>query len=168
MNLLRFQKLLDCRGSDLAKWPEADRLAAELLIASNLSAAKALAEAGRLDRLIELGLADRPLDEGPDEIAFRVLARLPRTLPAQTGTIFKASGLKAANSWAWRGVELTAFWPRAAALTFAAALGIAVGLFAAEQRALEDRQRMVAALGDPEADLNALLFGTEIKTGSTR
>lgn len=49
MKLNQFQSLLDARGPDLGRWPEADRLGAEALLDESDAARRALAEARSLD-----------------------------------------------------------------------------------------------------------------------
>ncbi len=48
MKLNQFQSLLDARGPDVDRWPEADRLAAEALLEGSEAARAALAEARAL------------------------------------------------------------------------------------------------------------------------
>jgi hypothetical protein len=163
MHRARLQKLLDSHGCDPSKWPEAERHAAERAFASDARAHEALEQARRLDRLIEQSLADRPLDESCDVAACRILARLPRRLPNQ-----RRSLPKAAVFWAWLAPERTVWWPRVAALGFAAVLGIAAGLFSADREAMYDRHDRIAVLDDTDADLNAVLFDTETLAGPSR
>ncbi|MGO9170844.1 MAG: hypothetical protein ACLP7P_02605 [Rhodomicrobium sp.] len=157
MNRVRFQELLDSRGSNLAKWPEADRIAAERLIASNSSAAKAFDGARHLDRLIEHTLSG--VESDPEQIAFHILAGLPKKLPAQAAAMRKVSRLHAFLP------APGALWPRVAVLSFAAGLGIAFGLFWAERSMLEDRQAMAAASG-AGTDVTAVLFETDTAIGT--
>ncbi len=48
MKVNQFQSLLDARGPDIGRWPEADRLAAEALLDESEAAQAALAEARAL------------------------------------------------------------------------------------------------------------------------
>ncbi len=160
MNRDRFQDLLDSRGSDLSAWPKADRLAAERLIASDPGAAKIFEDARRLDSLIHLSLAGAPEGE-QNAIASRILAGLPKTLPAQErqtepGVIELRPPRKKPKPWAfWPAQE--AFFPPVAALGFAAAFGIAVGLFWAQNTA--ERQ-------EASADAAAIIFQTDSAIGT--
>ena len=52
MTPTRFQTLLDARGPRIGRWPEADRLGAEALLARSDRARAALAEAEALDRAL--------------------------------------------------------------------------------------------------------------------
>ncbi len=168
MTLERFQDLLDSRGSDLAAWPDADRIAAERLIASDRSAAKALEEARALDRLIERSLVQAP-EGDPTAIAARILAGLPKRLPAQAapGVAFPIKA-KAPRSdrRGWTFLPLKeALFPRVAAISFAAALGVALGLFWAQKTMLDDRQAMMTASEEGGADVTGIIFQTDSATG---
>ena len=160
MNRDRFQDILDSRGSDLSAWPDADRLAAEHLIARDAEAAAAFEQARRLDSLIGRSLATAPQADHED-IASRILAGLPRTLPAQERqiemrTVQLRAPRKEPKPWAfWSAQE--AFFPRIAALGFAAAFGIAVGLFWAQN--MDERQ-------EASADAAAIIFPTDTAIGT--
>ncbi|MFC7539112.1 hypothetical protein ACFQU2_06060 [Siccirubricoccus deserti] len=83
----RFAELLDRRGPALARWPAADRAAAEALLAGSPAARAALAEARALDAALR-GALPRPdpaaLARLQDRIA-RSIARAP--LPAPSGLL---------------------------------------------------------------------------------
>jgi hypothetical protein len=163
MNRARFQDLLDSRGSDITGWPESERLAAESLLARDEQTAETLAQARYLDRLIELGLGAGTVQEGADEAASRIVAKLSGPLPQQE----RSAAIKPATSPAARR-RLAVFWPQVAALSFATALGIAIGIFGAEKQAMMDEQRLNVAMDEPETGLNALLFDTDSLTGAPR
>jgi len=160
MNRDRFKDLLDSRGSDLSAWPKADRLAAEQLIASDPKAAAALDRTRDLDTLIRRSFASAP-DADHEDITSRILAGLPKTLPAQerhteTRVIRLHTPRNEPKPWAfWPAQE--AFFPRIAALGFAAAFGIAVGLFWAQATA--ERQ-------EASADAAAIIFQTDTAIGT--
>ena len=159
MNRDRLQYLLDSRGSDVTAWPDADRLAAEHLIASDPNAAAALEQARRLDSLIRTTLSAPKVD--PEDVASRILAGFPKTLPAQERqTEMRITPLRPSRKepkpWAfWPARE--AFFPRNAALGLAAAFGIAVGLFWAQNTA--ERQ-------EASADAAAIIFQTDTAIGT--
>jgi len=157
MDRARLQDLLDRRGSDLAKWPEADRIAAERLIASDSKAAKDFEAARYLDFLIGRSLS--AAEAGPQDIASRILAGLPQKLPPQAAAVRK--------EWILRPFlpARDALWPRVAVLTFAAALGVAAGLFWAEKSLLQDNQPAVAASG-ASLDVTSVLFETDTASGT--
>jgi anti-sigma factor RsiW len=118
MTRARFHRLLDIHGADFARWPQAERHAADRLLATDPTAAAALARARGLDALIARELADAGAD------AVRVMhAIATRRLPPQR------------RRFLWRRwpVELLDFnfvpaWPRLAALAGVAALGFVIGL----------------------------------------
>jgi hypothetical protein len=163
MNRTGLQALLDRYGGDLAEWPDADRLAAEHLLERDPEAGSLIAGAWRLDRLIEDSFG-RAGQRAADEAALRILSRLPRVLPEQEPVI-KQKGVRAGLLFS---LASPSPWPRYAALTFAAALGIAVGVFTADQQAIEDRQHVSLAFDDTETDLNALLFDTDSTAGPSQ
>ena len=117
MTLARFQRLLDVRGADPARWPQPERAAAERLLASDAAAGGALAQARALDALIAR-------DAAAHTDATRVLRTLAsRPLPPQR------------RRFLWRRwpselltLEFAPAWPRLAALAGVAALGFVIGL----------------------------------------
>jgi len=167
MTLERFQDLLDSRGSDLAAWPHADRIAAERLIAIEPSAAKAFEEARNLDRLIGRSLGAGALEGDHEATAARVLAGLPKKLPAQERS-FKLPIQAAPRKNQWGGAFFPtqgALLPRVAALSFAAALGVALGLFWAQKTMLDDRQTMITASEEGGTDVTGIIFQTDTAIG---
>ncbi len=102
-----------------------------------------------------------------DAIASRILAGLPKTLPAQepcpeARPVQAPAIRKAPKPWTFFP-EQGAFLPRFAALGLAAAFGIAVGLFWAQQN-MAARQD-VAAASDDAGDVTAIIFQTGNATG---
>ncbi len=167
MNRDRFQDLLDIRGSDLATWPDAERVAAERLVASDPGAAQAFEEARRLDRSIQRGLIAAAPETSRNDVASRILANLPKKLPQQAGQARKLSVQavrKSPKPWTLFPAP-GALLPRVAALSFAAALGIALGLFWAQNIMLDDRQVLIAS-EEAGTDVTSVIFqpGTAIGT----
>jgi hypothetical protein len=119
MQLDEFRDRLDALGADLSAWPEAQRHAAEHLVAGDPAARAALQEAQQLDRLIARSMAG-----ATGASAARVLAKLASPLPAQRRSLL---------SWAWPtallNVDLAPARLRIAALAGVAALGVVLGLF---------------------------------------
>jgi ferric-dicitrate binding protein FerR (iron transport regulator) len=107
MTLERFKELLDAFGADLGRWPDAEQAAARALIARMPEAQAALAEARRLDALLDL--YDPPADRAAE-------ARLRAALDAVPA--------RAAVRPARR------LWPQAAALAATLLLGVATGIVA--------------------------------------
>ena len=62
MNMNQFEEALSRYGADPGRWPAADRVACEALIASDPSAARLLDEALRLDRLLARSVEPLPVD----------------------------------------------------------------------------------------------------------
>jgi hypothetical protein len=117
MTVARFQYLLDVHGADFARWPHAERGAAERLLADDSAAMAMLTQARALDALI---LREAPADADATVI-LRALAAQP--LPPQRRRFL----------WRQWPSELLTFdfapaWPRLAALAGVAALGFAIGL----------------------------------------
>jgi hypothetical protein len=138
MKLDEFRDRLDAHGADLSAWPEAERAAAERLLAGDPAARVALHDAQQLDRLIA-----RSLSAGStDAAAGRVLAALARPLPPQRRSLL---------SWAWPAalldVDLAPARPRIAALAGVAALGVVLGLFGPD---VTDASVVVASASEPD------------------
>jgi len=151
MTLRRFEQRLDAQGADLSRWPDAERRAAEQLIASEPAAAAALRRAHNFDRLI--AAAGVPGDENPS----RVTAALAvRRLPPQR------------RRWLSWPVELLDFdfapaWPRVAALACVGALGFMIGLSdLIAPISTEPSPAEVVAAGDP--GIGSMLFGPDSLT----
>ena len=167
MTLERFLELLDTCGSGLATWRAADRIAAERLIASDPAAAKAFEEARRFDGLIRRSLGADGAESEFNAIASRILAGLPEKLPAQVASAMKRPARPAPEkSWkAWTFRPAAApLWPRVAALSFAAALGVTLGLFWAQKTMTEARQ--AAMTEEASADVTNLIFQTGNAAGT--
>lgn len=109
MKLERFTELLAAYGGSLGRWPENERKGAEALLAESSDARAALAEAGRLDRL---------LDEAPNPTA--------RLDPAMIAARAVAASQDAAHRRPSRG-RLLWFVPSLGGLAAAAVAGFLVG-----------------------------------------
>lgn len=104
-----FARLLDVHGSDLARWPEAERPAATALLAHSPAAEAAWREARLLDALLDGAV---PRVEGPDTAAIVALAT---ACPQEAWT-------------ARRGRRRSAFvWVPAGALAACLGLGLLLG-----------------------------------------
>jgi hypothetical protein len=164
MKLERFQKLLDVLGGELAAWPEAEREAAERLLASDPRACSALEQARRLDSLIRRSLClERVHDAAAGEAAGRVLARLTAgRLPEQKG----AGWMRAARVLRERAAFAAAsppFWTGLATLACAGALGIAMGVLLAPELFVSQEPERHA--GFVESDPGAFVFSGEPDAG---
>ncbi len=122
ISIARLRALVDAYGAEPRRWPAADRSAAERLVAGSAEARAVVAAAARLDRLLDLAPPPAPT---PDLVA-RVLAARDRQRRSglRTGTWSRWPALRDALGLAdGRVVVLRP----AAALAFAAALGVATG-----------------------------------------
>jgi hypothetical protein len=137
------QALLDSRGADPARWPPAQRAAAERLIAADADARADVAAAEELDSMLARFTQATAEDE---HVAARVLGRLNGPLPQQRRPF-----------WRWPAAlldwEFAPAWPRLAALGGCAVIGFAIGI-AGLDRPLDDRGEMVVA----SRDIGALVF----------
>ena len=109
MKLERFAAIIAAYGGAQARWPESERDAAAALLAASPEARAALAEAQRLDRLLDQ-VPKPALDLVPDMIAARAIA----TSQATAGRRHTRRGF-----W-W-------FLPSASGLAAAAIAGFLVG-----------------------------------------
>jgi anti-sigma factor RsiW len=107
MTFERFKELLDAFGADLGRWPEAERASARALIARAPEAEAALAEARRLDALLDL--YDPPADRAAEARLHALLDAVSARVPVHAARVI---------------------WPRAAALAAMLLLGVATGIVA--------------------------------------
>jgi len=118
MTPARFQRALDVYGADRSRWPQAQRAAAERLVASDPAAAAALEQARAFEMLMTRVTQPTQAD------AVAVLRALEtRPLPPQR------------RHFLWRKwpselltLDFAPAWPRLAALAGVAAFGFAIGL----------------------------------------
>ena len=83
MNLRRLEALLDAHGADPARWPAAERAAAQELLAADPAAQKRLHEARRLDRALDrLPPAPAPAADLAARIRAVALQQNPLAAPA--------------------------------------------------------------------------------------
>jgi hypothetical protein len=149
MNIVELQELLDRYGSAPEAWPQALRVAAERLVATEPAAGSLLERAQRLDAAIEASV--RPVEaEGA-----RILAALAaRPLPRQRN-----------SRWRWPAallnVDFAPAWPRLAALAGVAALGFVLGLVGLDLA--DGSMSTVAATSD--AGLSVAALEPETLTG---
>ena len=117
MKLRRFEAILDAYGADSNCWPEGERMVALELARSSLDAARALAEARRLDAALSAWGVEELSVHSPQHAALR--ARIVSATDARP------------RSWLfeWFGLDLrpVQLWPSAAGLVLMTGLGFAVG-----------------------------------------
>ena len=90
MNSDRFEALLEAKGVDLASWPEAERLAAERLLADSPKARAALAQARTLDDLLGATLTPTPASNDLREAILTLPVAHPRQGTARPTFGFRA------------------------------------------------------------------------------
>lgn len=119
MDLERFNDLLDIHGTDLALWPEAERKAADKLLAASPLAREQQRKAAAFDRM--LLNAKLPEIEPSDALRQRILDQLgPRMTPQSN---WRAQIMEALALLFPTGRAV----PQFAALAFALALGVSAG-----------------------------------------
>lgn len=141
MDMARFQALLDAYGASPARWPDAERAAAEAFMAVHPPARAARRQALPFDAMLDT-LTPPPL---PADLAARIMAAVPDRQPVPVPV--------AANS----NVRP---WPMALALAASAAIGLWVGIAAgpltgnatAGDLASLDQQEVVALAFGPLAE----------------
>lgn len=135
MTLDQFLESLDAKGPVLADWPEAERRAAEALLAESSQARTALEAARSLDALLSETLAAEPAPARLREAVAALPAVHPRPAPEPRG---------------W-GVGLRGFWRAGLAASLAAGLaGFLLGFTGLVE---------APGLAPPEADLSSLVYG---------
>ena len=133
----RFEELLEAKGADLAAWPEAERRAAERLLADSAEARAALAQARSLDDLLAGALA--PEAAGPD-LRDAILA-LPVAHPREAARR--------------PGFGFRAVWQAGLGMALAAGLaGFALGITGLVERPGPPPQ---------EADIAGLVYGISVQ-----
>lgn len=117
MNLERFAALIEAYGTDPRRWPAAERLAAQSLLAASAEAQRLVREAETFDALLAMPL---PSIEPSAALRSRIMAQLPARpkAPGWRGQVAEAIGLLFP-----RGHMV----PQLAALTLALAIGIGAG-----------------------------------------
>lgn len=134
MTAERFADLIAAYGADPARWPPAERTAAQAFAATPDGRA-ALAEAAALDAL----LAAAPHQNPSAALHARVLSALPGARAPLWRDLFEL---------AWPG----ALWRPAAALALSAAIGVAAGLWGSQAVGIEDGLTLAFDAGDEAAD----------------
>lgn len=128
MNMRQFQSLLDGRGPEIARWPEADRVAAEALLATSAEARAALAEAEALHRALT-ALTEEP--------ASPLLRSAILDIPELHDQAVEA----ASAGWSPRRRGIAAGWTAIAA---SAAIGFAVGVWWPVEQTVWQSEDLVA------------------------
>ncbi len=120
MTIARFRHLADVCGADLARWPAAERAAAEALLDGSDEARRVLAHARVLDAWIALGAPQ--VDDAQVE---RLLGAIGDRIDRESGNV--ASGLPQPPAAALHRARPRGFWPAAAFLAGMALMGTLAG-----------------------------------------
>lgn len=138
MTFEQFKYYLDAYGASLHRWPTDTRAAAQALLASDHAATTALAEARRLDGLLDCyALAE---DQTAREHLIERIAMRAAAAPVPRGRLGFSLDL-----------ALGAIWPRAAALAFVTVLGIMTGIFQVDLGS-DDQQPASSGIVQLQAD----------------
>ncbi len=86
----RFEELLEAKGADLATWHEAERSAAERLLAESPEARAALAQARALDELLGATVAPTPAGQDLRQAILALPVRHPRQAERRPALGFRA------------------------------------------------------------------------------
>jgi hypothetical protein len=116
MNETRLKRLLEAYGAESERWPPGDRQAALALLAASPAARALVAEARRLDRLLEAVPVGSTAPAATAALRRRIAA-LPAAPEADP----------AAGGWTIGPWPLTRLWPSAAGLVAAGLIGFVVG-----------------------------------------
>lgn len=136
MDIERLAEILDAYGADPKRWPEAERPAAEALLASSQDAARLHADALALDTLLDL-------------------SRAPEPSPELMASILAGAEKRGLGAW------LADFWPFGPAWQPASAFALAVILGIAAGAGVPDLVLPEAA-DSAIADVESLAFGPAI------
>jgi anti-sigma-K factor RskA len=153
MNNEQFQSFLDRHGTDLGRWTEAERAAAERLVASDRQARQAFEAARRLDAALTRHLQAQATDAAA---AARVLTQLGGELPRQKVPLWRLPAVLL--NW-----QFAPAWPRMAALGACAVIGFAIGITGLDRRI--DRLDGQSAAAS-SAGIGPLVFEPEELTGA--
>jgi hypothetical protein len=154
-------RLLEIHGADRTRWPARERLRFAGVISEDKAAAKLLAEAEALDRLLDK--APRASAAGIDALKDRIMAAALRTHEPHLAVI--AGGKKiAVLPQAQRGRRsLTARfveWPAAAVLAASLVLGVMLGTTGTFETTMQEVAQ-VAGFGNGTSDTAQLALGDD-------
>jgi hypothetical protein len=154
-------RLLEIHGADRTRWPARERLRFAGVISEDKTAAKLLAEAEALDRLLDQ--APRASAAGIEALKERIVAAALRTHEPHLAVI--AGGKKVAvlpqarlgrRSLATRFVE----WPAAAVLAASLVLGVMLGTTGTVETTMREVAQ-VAGFGNGNSDGAQLALGDD-------
>jgi len=138
MTMERLHDLLDAYGAAPSRWPEAERDAAEAMIASSDEARAAFAEAARLDAMLD----EAAPPPAADRLGWRLRGLGPRAEPAR---------IEARRS-SWFGATPMAALARVAAIALALVGGVGIGIALPGGTSHRDGAQVVASLEESDTE----------------
>ncbi|MBU1324627.1 MAG: hypothetical protein KJ676_05250 [Alphaproteobacteria bacterium] len=141
----RFETLAGTHGGDLRRWPEAERAAAERLLARTPDLRSALDAAAALDALLDASPTPWPSQALRDRVI--AAAPVPARFPALAGVAGWAGALSPAG-WSRSGLVFGAGWAAAACAGVVAGLMLTQTLTADVQADAVLYQASLSALDD--------------------
>lgn len=155
-------RLLEVHGADRTRWPARERLRFASVIIEDKAAARLLAEAEALDRLLDK--APRPSEAGIDALKERIMAAALRSHEPRLAVV---AGSKPASvrTWPaqWRAPELAARvaeWPAAAVLAASLVLGVVLGSAGTFDATMQEVAQ-VAGFGNGTSEGSQLALGDD-------
>jgi hypothetical protein len=159
------ERLLDIYGADRTRWPARERLRFAGVDSDDTVAARMLAEAGALDRLLEQ--APRASGADIDALKERIVAAALRSGAPQLAVVAGGNaGVAKRSSAPTRGSAFAARlghgqWPAAAMLAASLVLGVMVGSTGTLDNTLQEVAD-VAGFGSTASDSSQLALGDDI------
>lgn len=158
------ERLLDVYGADRTRWPARERLRFAGIVSEDKLAARMLAEANALDRLLEQ--APRASAAEVDALKERIMAAALRTGAPQLAVVAagKPGSAKVVSLAARRAPMIARFargeWPAAAVLAASLVLGVMLGSAGTFNSTLEEVAQ-VAGFDSTAADSSQLALGDD-------
>lgn len=154
------ERLLDTYGADRTRWPARERLRFASVISDDKAAARMLAEAHALDRLLDR--APHATTGDLEVLKERIMSAALRSQPTRLKVVAAGSGRKeGGNVLQLRRPSLPtrfAEWPAAAVLAASLVLGVMLGSAGTFSSTMQ-QVAQAAGLGDNATDSSQLALG---------
>lgn len=159
------EHLLEIHGADRTRWPARERLRFAGVISRDAAAARMLAEAQALDRLLDQ--APRASEASIEALKGRIIAAALRSQPPHLTAI---AGHRPAPAKAWLGqlrrpslVARFGEWPAAAVLAASLVLGVMLGTAGTFDTTMQQMAKVAGLAGTTSAtDSSHLALGEEV------
>lgn len=155
------QRLLDVHGADRTRWPARERLRFAGVVSEDKTAAKMLAEAEALDRLLDG--APRASEASIELLKGRIVAAALRSQPPRLTAI---AGRKSAPHKGWFGqLRVPALparfaeWPTAAVLAASLVVGVMLGMAGTFDATIQDVAKVAGLRNGTTMALSEDVFG---------